>query len=85
MEKFELNKRVIARMERPEMASVKGGISVLSCERGSRMDKRCCKGARIDVSIGTRPKPYLTFRVEIPLDTRKCHVAAREEVVTFCR
>ncbi len=83
MEKFELNKRVIARMERPEMADVKGGISVLSCERGSRMDKRCCKGVRVDVSIGTRPKPFVTFHVGVPIGTRKCHAAAQDGVVTF--
>ena len=43
MEKFELNKRVIARMERPEMADVKGGFTYLiSGERGSYRGKRCC-------------------------------------------
>ena len=43
MEKFELNKRVIARMERPEMADVNGGFTYLiSGPRGSRMGKRCC-------------------------------------------
>jgi hypothetical protein len=51
MKKFEINKKVVSKMERPEMANVKGGICLHSCPRGSRRGKKCCDSPTEKINI----------------------------------
>ncbi|MEL6561289.1 MAG: class I lanthipeptide [Bacteroidota bacterium] len=59
MKKLRLNKRTIARMDKAEMESVKGGLCLVSCKNGSAKGKKCCGPDGFEQ--GVSPFPHLTF------------------------